>query len=443
MSKKQLQLSRRTLLAGVGTAGIAAAGAGLGTTAWLNDEESFDGNMITAGELDLTVNYTSSFDQGSYASGSDSGTSQDEDALVVDLDDVKPGDSGSFEFCFEIDDNPAYMWACGELTSSEENGYTEPEPEDGRGEGELEENIEVDVAYCHPDDSDDGYSTGATIFSGTLREALTALQAGIPLDGTGDAGAEPGSQAPYDGTENSTGNSDVTNPCVCFDWEVPTTVGNEIQGDSVGFDLQFNAQQSRHNDGSANPCITSSTGNGFAKEAENFNGDATTSAAARARYGNNGTSGAWELAAGDEPGVSGEFSQEDYVWTSGDTVDWSVSYDAASDELSLTVDGTTVSDTIDDPQPDGRIAIQGKADEATVDASIDSLSIGGAPIGVPSGPTSVTATNDGSGRQVRYLLVDTALDGDTSIEISGEATVSLQGDYGGGQEDVALDLVFE
>ena len=46
-------LSRRKLLAGLGAVGVASAGAGLGTTAYFSDQESFDDNTITAGTLSM------------------------------------------------------------------------------------------------------------------------------------------------------------------------------------------------------------------------------------------------------------------------------------------------------------------------------------------------------------------------------------------------------
>jgi len=54
---KSIGLSRRKMLAGLGAIGVASAGAGLGTTAYFSDEESFEGNTITAGELDLSVTW--------------------------------------------------------------------------------------------------------------------------------------------------------------------------------------------------------------------------------------------------------------------------------------------------------------------------------------------------------------------------------------------------
>jgi predicted ribosomally synthesized peptide with SipW-like signal peptide len=51
-------ISRREVLAGLGTIGVASAGAGLGTTAYFSDREDFEGNKLVAGELDLKVDWT-------------------------------------------------------------------------------------------------------------------------------------------------------------------------------------------------------------------------------------------------------------------------------------------------------------------------------------------------------------------------------------------------
>jgi predicted ribosomally synthesized peptide with SipW-like signal peptide len=266
--KDTLGLSRRRVLGGLGAIGVASAGAGLGTSAYFSDTESFTGNMMTAGELDLAVDYVVHEDQGSAGeytinsftdqvngdpAGEDLTLNGDGTAMSQQLDDVKPGDSGYSYFCFTIDDNPAYMWACGELTASNEHGYTEPEPEDNNGEGELEEAIEVEVTYCTLNDQGEHQSGGDTIFTGTLDELLVELQSGLMLDGTGDGSATPGNQTPFEGT----GGSPDDNSCVCIDWVLPTSVENEIQGDSLEFDLSFHAVQSRHNDGSENPCVDS------------------------------------------------------------------------------------------------------------------------------------------------------------------------------------------
>jgi len=256
---ERFEISRRKALAALGTIGVAAGGAGVGTSAYFNDTESFEDNIVTAGTLDLLVDYYSYWDQGNAGSGNVDGTA-DGDAVTAELGDVKPGDSGLIAFCPRIETNPAYLWMCGALTDSSENGYTEPEPEDDNGEGELEENIHVDVNYCTVGEVGDTFDTSdvtteATAWSGTLAELLDAIRYGVPLDGDatvpGDGGfLGPGDQECFVGSDN-----EDSNYCICLDWEVPKSVENEIQGDSLMFDIGFHAQQCRHNDGSTNPCI--------------------------------------------------------------------------------------------------------------------------------------------------------------------------------------------
>jgi len=54
---RQFSVSRRKVLAGLGTIGIASAGAGLGTTAYFSDQETFENNQLTAGTLDMKVDW--------------------------------------------------------------------------------------------------------------------------------------------------------------------------------------------------------------------------------------------------------------------------------------------------------------------------------------------------------------------------------------------------
>jgi len=56
-SDNKLELSRRKILAGMGAVGAAGAGAGIGTSALFNDTESFEDNQLTAGSLDLKMDW--------------------------------------------------------------------------------------------------------------------------------------------------------------------------------------------------------------------------------------------------------------------------------------------------------------------------------------------------------------------------------------------------
>jgi len=197
-------LSRRTLLAGLGAVGVASAGAGLGTTAYFNDTESFEGNTLTAGELDLKLDYRATYaggpgrideingwypdfeveeeEDGVYLIGEvpnidegewpdivqerdfcapDVGLINGDQIPVFTLDDVKPGDCGEVTISLHICDNPSWVWMNGELTANDENTVSEPEAgADGEGnalgddsdgpisgEGELADAIDVTVWY--------------------------------------------------------------------------------------------------------------------------------------------------------------------------------------------------------------------------------------------------------------------------------------------------------
>jgi predicted ribosomally synthesized peptide with SipW-like signal peptide len=261
------------MLGGIGAIGVASAGAGLGTTAFFSDSETFEDNTLTAGELDLFVHVDYLEDQGGYAQystppgtfidGNVVGGADDGEPLSIEIDDVKPGDSGEGTLCFSVVDNPAYMWICGELTATNENGQTEPESlvdttgaNPGEGEGELADTMSVTLSYC-TDDEENGFTIGEEIVSGSLRDVMLVLRAGVPLYGNGMPDSPLANRPTFEGVESPfTGDEiNAAETCVCLSWEVPTSAGNGIQTDSVAFDFEFYAEQARHNDGTNNPCL--------------------------------------------------------------------------------------------------------------------------------------------------------------------------------------------
>jgi len=186
---------------GLGTIGLASAGAGLGTTAYFSDEESFDGNSLTAGELDLRVGYTETYTAAAAGGTTSESTATGEDVAVscgdsgdntpaakIELSDVKPGDEGHVDFDFWLCSNPGYVWFYADLTNQSENGTTEPEADAadendttafGRPDVELLDAVEVTVE-----------NNSATIFDSTLRDLVRLGNPefdggvyGIPLDG--------------------------------------------------------------------------------------------------------------------------------------------------------------------------------------------------------------------------------------------------------------------
>ncbi|MFB6123961.1 MAG: hypothetical protein ABEJ78_10945 [Haloferacaceae archaeon] len=84
-----ITLSRRTLLAGLGTVGVAAVGAGLGTVAFLGDAETTRTHLV-AGALDLKVDW-----EERYVDGGD-----DESAAIRAVGDDYALDPGEFDWPF-------------------------------------------------------------------------------------------------------------------------------------------------------------------------------------------------------------------------------------------------------------------------------------------------------------------------------------------------------
>jgi Ca-activated chloride channel family protein len=213
-------LSRRKLLAGLGTVGLASAGAGLGTSAFFSDREAFEDNRLTAGTLDLKLDYKATYLGGpgrldavqamGYPDAEDLGDgrylldqaptpadmeawedlvqgeefdfcSPEADEFLVNgsgipvftLEDVKPGDSGEVTISVHICDNPGYVELFGDLSEAE-NGLTEPESEvdDTEESGELADAIEVCVWY--DEDCDNVYEPTGTGQQQELEVALVS-----------------------------------------------------------------------------------------------------------------------------------------------------------------------------------------------------------------------------------------------------------------------------
>lgn len=279
MTDNRFELSRRKVLSAAGAIGITGAGVGMGTSALFTDEESFENNSITAGELDLLVDYETSVSQDGVTTDStpaegttDTGTIQGGESGQYVIKDAKPGDEGEIKFCPKIVNNPGWLFvgSAGGVTDFE-NDQTEPEKEvdgtgggnlnngtnDGQGAGELSEAIQVTVSYCDGDgnlirelDNPSDY---------TLADLFKDLETGFLLDG--EPGGTSGVQA-YPSSPNDTAQN---GPCLCIDWNIPTDVGNEIQSDGVEFDVTFVARQERNNPDPDNPFVdlTVGTGSGF------------------------------------------------------------------------------------------------------------------------------------------------------------------------------------
>ena len=255
-------VSRRELLAGIGMAGAAIGSSAVGhstASAFLADTEQFAGNVTTSGELDVSVEFDAYYWDSSASSDENpdhsSGTVDGEVDGNLEIREIKPGDSGLIEFRPAVTGNPGYLWFCGGVRKSAENGKPDPEgeslgdvvwPPDGPG-GEVGDAVQATLQYVDPDNGDP-----LVLLDGSFTEVLEVLQYGIALSADPDYTASgyrtldrPGSQVCF---------TEAGGPHLKLDWEMPNDTGNNIMTDELEFEFVFHAQQCRHNDGKLNPC---------------------------------------------------------------------------------------------------------------------------------------------------------------------------------------------
>jgi predicted ribosomally synthesized peptide with SipW-like signal peptide len=128
-SDSKINVSRRTVLAGLGTIGIASAGAGLGTSAYFSDEETFESNRIVAGALDLKVDWTEHYYDG--AAGTeflrrvDGATDVGDDEFYLEMEGDEP-------IRYAVTDLAAFMDATAieSFPDEDDDGIQDEKPED-------------------------------------------------------------------------------------------------------------------------------------------------------------------------------------------------------------------------------------------------------------------------------------------------------------------------
>lgn len=184
-------LTRRRVLGGIATIGAASAAAGAGTMAYFSDTESSTGNTVSAGTLDLK------------ADGGDSAVT------TVSVGNAAPGDSNSGSTTLKNSGSIAGSvdLVFGSASNSEGDN---PESEgDTSSPGDLGAVLEVTVSVGGTQVRSGTFNS---VFDGSEAESNVALAAG--------------------------GSKDLT-----IDWSLPTSAGNDIQGDSVSGDITIQLNQ--------------------------------------------------------------------------------------------------------------------------------------------------------------------------------------------------------
>lgn len=188
--------------------GLIAGLVGAATWAYFSDVETSSDNTFTAGTLNLQVG------------------DSDPTTVQVTLSNMYPGQSGAYDWALK---NTGTIAGSLDITFSnlvdDENGCNEPEAlvdgtcgNPGAGEGELDTNLSLTI-YIDENDND-VYDSGTD----------TLVYQG---DGAGIAGEKLSN---YDMAASY-------NKSIRLEYSIAGTVGNIVQSDSAGFDIEFELLQ--------------------------------------------------------------------------------------------------------------------------------------------------------------------------------------------------------
>ena len=206
----------KTILAGTFIIGILALGVGAGVYALFSDTETSNGNLFTAGTLDLTVN------------GLNGANSQ-----IFNVANMKPGSQPKSQwYLANIGSLPGTLSISSIIVTNDENGITEPEDEAGdvtASVGELGAVAWIDI-YIDADNSG-WFSTGDSYL---YQGAINGLTSPISI-GTLGAGATTRVNAVVDWWSNSA-------PYTGLKYHLADD--NLAQGDSCTIDFVFSLVQS-------------------------------------------------------------------------------------------------------------------------------------------------------------------------------------------------------
>lgn len=294
-NNSRFDLTRRKALAGLGGIGAGAAIGGTGTMAFLNDSETTSAG-ITAGELDIQLDWRTVYNGEERSHQETPVDTNSENQPILTLDDVKPGDDGCIVISIHNDTNPAWIWHQMRLSNRDDNGLTDPEAAagdttSGDGEGELQEFLEIRAFYDDNFDCEWNVEEECALTAWRKLTDYLSMETfaggGILLDGLRgtsvynrqdaeegvpgkDLNLSPffptpaGADAEFDRWYGTTFSSSYSQALldaqtgtqyVTYQWRLPESVGNEIQGDSVDITIEFYAQQARHNGFPENPFV--------------------------------------------------------------------------------------------------------------------------------------------------------------------------------------------
>ena len=211
-------MSKRILIS-VGVIGVVATIVIGATTAYFSDVETSQDNTFSAGSLDLQVVFP--YEGEPYPGFPPTKTYNGENIPGVEIKDIKPGDSGFLRYHVNNIGTIGGELYITLANVSNSPGVT-PEPEPLPDNGELGENLLINIWYG--DESEYPNYSKHIVKDKKLNDLSNVRYL------LGDLTAE-GDPATTDGKD------------VYIKWELPSGVGNEVQGDVVSFDIDLDLMQ--------------------------------------------------------------------------------------------------------------------------------------------------------------------------------------------------------
>ncbi len=269
------------------------------TGAFFSDTETSTGNVFTAGAIDLQIDSKQHYNgnvcvkntgdaqppyiwsgnapypkAGTACTGSwdlqNLGNGQIASPKFFNFGDIKPGDSGENTISLHVINNDAWLCASVSNLTNADNGTTEPESTAvGNTAGGDLQNAMVWKVW-----RDNASTSGAVPGDNIYQEGEQILAQGHPTNGT---------LAVYDSTTGTGPLAGATTGYIGVSWSLPSSVGNEVQTDSMTGDIGFEVIQSRNNanyvcgQSQAEPTVAASYETGFEPSAfsiGNINGQA-------------------------------------------------------------------------------------------------------------------------------------------------------------------------
>jgi len=264
----------RKILFSLFTVGVVAIVAFATTQAFFSDTETSVGNVLSAGAIDLKIDSTAHYAGmicsvgGVWVDDEDLTSNNSRPELLghscvgswelknlvagdtfFNLTDLKPGDSGENTISMHVINNDAYMCAIVDNMQNNDDGFTEPEQEDGDvtdgdGQGELANEVHF---FAWADDGDNVWESGEqALFSnteGSANDVIDGVVYSLYTPATG--GSIAGATTKYMGLYWCYGTLTVApNTLTCSG----SSTTNLTQTDSLSADISFYVEQARNND---------------------------------------------------------------------------------------------------------------------------------------------------------------------------------------------------